>query len=344
MAETVSERRPLVLQDQGSFFFGGREITGPDGQVAYVDYGYARFQSPTGARSTPLVMVHGGGQTGKTYETTPDGRDGYEQIFTRRGFSVYLVDIAGRGRGGRSEQGTTIPDATPGGAFVWELFRLGNWQPPAERSFFPGVQFPKADKAVDQYYQQATVTFGAAAGGDEASRELNATNLVALLTKIGPSVLICHSQSGQYCWRTAARRPDLVKAVVAYEPEPSFAFRSDQPPADVRTDDPFSRSQSVPQLFTPGEIRSLASLPITVIYGDNIPTKPTTNSAFEFWRVGKVRARQFAKTIERAGGTVDVVSLPDLGINGNTHFAFSDLNNVRVADQLAGWLKKNSLD
>ena len=46
------------------------------------------------------MLVHGGGGTGRVWETTPDGREGYQTIFLRRGFAVYIVDFPRRGRAG----------------------------------------------------------------------------------------------------------------------------------------------------------------------------------------------------------------------------------------------------
>ena len=100
----------IVLETQGSFAFGGTVITGDDGNTFHGDHGYVQFQIPRDARRYPLVMWHGGGQFSKTFETTPDGRDGYQNLFLRKGFATYIIDQPGRGRAGRSTAGTTIPD------------------------------------------------------------------------------------------------------------------------------------------------------------------------------------------------------------------------------------------
>ena len=60
------------------------------------------------ARRLPLVMWHGAGQSAKTWETTPDGREGYQNIFLRRGFAVYLLDQPRRGKAGRSAVAGTV--------------------------------------------------------------------------------------------------------------------------------------------------------------------------------------------------------------------------------------------
>src|SRR6266540_3612098 len=82
---------PLVLKAQGSFYVGGRTVqtdaltgdpTGglfpPNQGSITVDQMYVQFQIPEGGgHHLPVVMVHGGTLTGKTYETTPDGRMGW---------------------------------------------------------------------------------------------------------------------------------------------------------------------------------------------------------------------------------------------------------------------------
>jgi hypothetical protein len=117
-AAETNHPAPLVIQAQGSFAVGGTVITSagifdpmkptPEGQTFHGDHAYVFYQIPAGARKLPLVMWHGAGQFSKTWETTPDGREGYQTIFLRRGFGVYLLDQPRRGRAGRSTQPMTL--------------------------------------------------------------------------------------------------------------------------------------------------------------------------------------------------------------------------------------------
>ncbi len=103
--------RVIRIAKQGSFYYGGRKITAPDtfeptqpfgdnsGEIFDVDKGYAFFQIPPNARQYPLVMWHGGGQHGKTYEDFED-RENYQSIFLRRGWSVYIIDQPRTGKAG----------------------------------------------------------------------------------------------------------------------------------------------------------------------------------------------------------------------------------------------------
>ncbi|MFZ9589607.1 MAG: hypothetical protein ACO28V_07745, partial [Chitinophagaceae bacterium] len=117
-AQKIAKSKPLVIQEQGSFAVGGSVITNPgkfdpykptpDGQTFHGDHAYIFYQVPVHARKFPLVMWHGIGQFSKTWETTPDGREGYQNIFLRKKYSVYLIDQPRRGNAGRSMAEGTI--------------------------------------------------------------------------------------------------------------------------------------------------------------------------------------------------------------------------------------------
>jgi hypothetical protein len=93
--------KPIVLEAQGSFTVGGIKITEPgnfdlnnalkpQGQTFHGDHAYVFYQIPVKARKYPLVFLHGAGESKKSWETTFDGREGFQNIFLRRDFSVYL--------------------------------------------------------------------------------------------------------------------------------------------------------------------------------------------------------------------------------------------------------------
>jgi len=121
-----SKPNPLVIQDQGSFAVGGTVITAPGsfdpikqgaynpagndpaGQTLHGDHAYVFYQVPANPRKLPLVFWHGHGQSAKTWETTPDGREGFQNIFLRRRFPVYLIDQPRRGRAAYGTQPATI--------------------------------------------------------------------------------------------------------------------------------------------------------------------------------------------------------------------------------------------
>lgn len=158
----------------------------------------------------------------------------------------------------------------------------------------------------------------------------------ALFNKIGEGILVTHSQGGTVGWRTAIRNGN-VKAIVAYEPGGSpFLFPEGETPAPVPTSYGTIAAKSIPL----DDFKKLTKIPIVIYYGDNIASKPTPNFGQDQWRAELAMARSFAATINKYGGNATVVHLPEIGITGNTHFIFSDLNNIKVADLLSDWLKK----
>src|SRR5690554_3747121 len=110
--QCTNKDNSIIIHEQGSFMVGGSVITNPgtfnpynptpEGQTLHGDHAYVFYQIPADARKYPLVMWHGFGQFSKTWETTPDGREGYQNIFLRRRFPVYLIDQPRRGDAGRS--------------------------------------------------------------------------------------------------------------------------------------------------------------------------------------------------------------------------------------------------
>src|SRR5438128_4400384 len=89
---------PLSIARQGYLFAGGKYSTVNDRRVMTGQL-YAEFQIPNKqTHPWPIVMIHGGSQSGTNFTGTPDGREGWAQFFLRQGYAVYVVDQPGRGR------------------------------------------------------------------------------------------------------------------------------------------------------------------------------------------------------------------------------------------------------
>jgi hypothetical protein len=329
--------KPITIAGQGSFMVGGSVITNPGtfdptnptpaGQTVHGDHAYVQYQIPAHARNLPLVLWHGGGQFSKTWESTPDGREGYQTIFLRRGWAVYILDQPRRGRAGRSTVGITLtpvpgPGAT-GEQGIFVRFRLGIWP-----SYYPNVAFPRDAASLDQWFRQQTPNTGP--GDDEVVTDPGA----ALFAKIGPAVLITHSASGVLGWLTAIKSAQ-VKAIVSYEPT-TFVFPEGEVPAPIGT--------TVPEVVSPADFAHLTKIPIQIVYGDNIPATPHPIANLDIWRTRFAMAELFTDALNRHGGDASLLHLPDVGVYGNTHFPMSDLNNVQVADLLSHYLREKGLD
>lgn len=332
-----SKPEPLMIQDQGSFAAGGKVISNPgtfnpkqptpDGQTLHGDHAYVFYQIPVNRRKLPLVFLHGFGQFSKTWETTPDGREGFQAIFLRRRFPVYLIDQPRRGDAGRGTVSATI-SATPDEQGWFGTFRVGIWP-----DYFPGVQFSKDPEALNQYFRQMTPNIG------PYDPEVNSDSFAALFNKIGPAVFVTHSQGGGLGWLTVLKTPN-VRGIVSYEPGSGFLFPEGEVPEPLPSSGGTLAAIGVPM----AEFKKLTKIPIIIYYGDFIPDKPSDNPGQDGWRVRLEMARKWRDTVNRHGGDVTVVHLPEVGIRGNTHFPFSDLNNKQVADLMSKFLSEKKLD
>lgn len=318
---------PLTIREQGSFAVGGSVKRGPDGQTLHGDHAYVFYQVPANARKLPLVFWHGFGQFSKTWETTPDGREGFQNIFLRRGFGVYLIDQPRRGDAGRSTVPATIA-ATPDDQTWFNIFRVGIWPDP-----FPGVQFSRDPEALNQYFRSMTPDTG------PIDADVNASAVAALFDKIGPAILVTHSHSGGMGWLTAARSRN-VRAIVSYESGSGFVFPEGEVPPPMPSSGGTLQAAGVPL----EQFMALTRIPIVIYYGDNIPAQPHANPGQDQWRVRLAMARLWADAVNRRGGDATVVHLPEAGVRGNTHFPFSDLNNLEVADLMSKFLAQKRLD
>jgi hypothetical protein len=152
-------------------------------------------------------------------------------------------------------------------------------------------------------------------------------------------VLVTHSQSGGPGWLTAMKSPD-VRAIVAYEPGSGFVFPAGELPAPMTSLTGTLEGVSVPR----EQFAALTKIPIIIYFGDNIPEAPSPNPGQDNWRVRLAMARRWRDVVNRHGGHVTLVHLPEIGIYGNTHFPFSDTNNLVIADLLSKFLADNHLD
>jgi pimeloyl-ACP methyl ester carboxylesterase len=162
--------------------------------------------------------------------------------------------------------------------------------------------------------------------------------LIALVNKIGPAILVTHSQSGLFGWLAGARSPQ-VKGIVSYEP--GFVFIKDEMPKPIPL---FKGAQNAGTAVSESEFANLTKIPLQVVYGDNIPVNPIPDLVADGRRAQVITSKLFVDALNRKGGKASVLHLPDLGLRGNSHFMFSDLNNVGVADQLSAFLRKHGLD
>lgn len=256
----------------------------------------------------PLLLWHGGGMTGVTWETRPDGRPGWQMFFLRAGHDVYVSDAVERGRASwarYSEIFKTEPFFRTKKE-AWELFRIGPMgsyaTDPVKRVAHEGQQFPVS--AFDQFCKQMVPRWASNDAPTQAAYD-------ALVQKVGSCVIVSHSQGGHFGFTTALGAPARVKAVIAVE----SSGAPDPGKIDV------SRVKAVPHLF---------------VWGDYLDTHPV-------WARAVQTSARYRDALAAAGGTADWLELPKIGIRGNSHFLMMDRNSDEVAQRIQDWMIQRRL-
>lgn len=312
----------------GSFYVNQRNVPAYPGGTTTVDQMYVQYEIPIGHPNPgiPIVMVPGGFHTSATYDETPDGRSGWRDYFVTAGHPLYIAEHVGHGPSGFShrliDRARIENDATllPPILFftheqVWPIFRFGSEYP----SFFADTQFPV--DAIDHYWAQLvpnTEVFQ----DDPAGVTVRA--LGELLGRIGPAVLIVHSQSGRFAPEVAGRWPDLVAGVVALEPASGVI-----PGATVPTVD--GRLGLDKQVEYSHLLADLARVPFLFVWGDHL-------HGDAFWDIQHGWAEQFIDDVVGAGGVAAHLDLPENGLRGNSHMMMLERNNLEIADLLERWI------
>jgi pimeloyl-ACP methyl ester carboxylesterase len=365
----------LTIAKQGNFYIGGKYIESI-GDMPMIGQAFVQFQIPQ--RQThpyPIVMVHGGGQTGSGWISTPDGRDGWATYFLRQGYAVYVVDQVARGRSAYIVD-VYGPSRTQTREYSMQRFSTSEkynlWPQAKSHTQWPGSAQP-GDPTFDNYIASNVASME----NREAQSKMNIDALAALLDRIGESILLVHSQSGQYGWPLAQARPALVKAIVAAEPS-GPPVHDVVVPGEARFGMTFEKATNVagtemfrddPRLKRYG----LTDTPLT--YAPAV----TPESPLEFvqqeqaerpdlvkcWRQ-KEPARKLAAVGDRpiiylaaeasfyapyshctvgylrqAGVDVSFVRLADIGLRGNGHMMMMERNSDAIAQVIVERLDKN---
>jgi pimeloyl-ACP methyl ester carboxylesterase len=338
-----------------SFYVGGSYV---ESAGVSVMQGQMYVEALIPARVTqryPLVLVHGGAQTAMNFTTTPDGRKGWAQWFAEQGWKVYMVDTPARGRSAwqpnidgklvvvpasRVERNFTAP----GDFNEYPQAKLHTQWPGGERKGRQG------DPIFDQFYA-SQVPFLPRTEGEQ----LTLKSSVALLDRIGPAVLLVHSQSGQFAWSIADARPASVKGIVSLEPGgPPFkdlnssptdvprpwglssnkltyepAVTADSSLAFERQGAADAQGLSACWLYTgpPRRLSRIAGIPTLLVVAE-----ASYHAQYDHCT---------SKFLGSMGVEHDFVRLGDKGIHGNGHMMMLEKNNLDIAAFLNGWMSQH---
>jgi len=309
------------LRDFGSYHVGGRivEVTGQPKRTVWFTETSSHEQDPNGEFlieqvyvqyfipekqkfEWPIVLLHGGGLTGACWETTPDGRPGWLQNFLSQGFAVYVLDNVERGRSGFCAiegiwEGEPLPRTLKE---AWDIFRFGLPENFEVNMPFDGQQFPlSALKAFQkQFVPRWTSTSKAQIQG-----------VGEALRKIGPCVLLCHSQGGFLGTRAAIENSSMIKGIVCAE------------------------ASGWPRL-TDITTTTVKDKPWLILFGDFIYESKR-------WTEAEQEAVIICEHVNSVGGSAEIVSLPKEGFRGATHMFMMDLHSANVATWIGQWIKNS---
>lgn len=152
-------------------------------------------------------------------------------------------------------------------------------------------------------------------------------------------MLVTHSMGGTIGWRTPFYT-DTVKAIVAFEPSGTpFVF----PEGEVPT---VRQAKFAPLTATAIEVpladfEKLTKIPMVLIFGDYIAPERSDLVGPDKWGTEFLMAKEFVVAVNRHGGQSELISLPELGIKGNSHFLMAERNNEQVAALVQEWLTKH---
>ena len=309
------------LEKFGSFHVGGRlvEVEGKPKRTIWFTETNSHEQDPNGKFlieqlyvqyfipknnkfDYPLVLLHGGGLTGACWETTPDGRPGWLNEFLLQGFAVYVIDNVERGRSGFCAvegvwEGDPIPRTLDE---AWDIFRFGPPDGYKTGATFQGQRFPV--QALEAFQKQFVPRW-------TSTSNAQIRGIGDALRKIGPCVLLCHSQGGFLGSRAAIENSNCIRAVICAE-------ASGWP------------------LLENIKFEAVDGKPWLVLLGDFIEQS-------ERWREAKKETQTVCEKINSVGGKAELVSLPEIGFPGATHMFMMDENSADIAQWIGDWIKKS---
>lgn len=83
----------------------------------------------------------------------------------------------------------------------------------------------------------------------------------------------------------------------------------------------------------------MARIPTLVLYADNLAG--ATGVPGPGWQARFDDCQSFIARLNDAKGAAQMMSLPQMGIHGNSHLVMMDTNNLQVADLILKWIDDN---
>ena len=292
------------------------------GQTLHGDHAYVFYQVPVDARKLPLVMWHGFGQFGEDLgDHARRPRRLPEHLPAAPLFGLRGRSAAARRRGAR--HGSRCHQRRARRPALFNTFRLGRLAGLLPRRAVlarPGGAEPVLPP--DGARHRAVRREGGDRRGLGAVRQDRPGCAGHPFAQRGAGLAVGDEEPN-------------VRAIVSYEPGSGFSFRK----ARCHRRCPLRPARS-----------RASAVPLAEFCADSDPDRHLLRRQHsgaaqrapgeDNWRVRLAMARLWSDAVNRHGGDVTLVHLPEIGIRGNTHFPFSDLNNVQIADLMSDFLNK----
>ncbi len=344
-----------AVAQRGYFYVGGKYVGEPGKQIMQGQI-YVEVLAPNELRRPyPLVLIHGAAQTATNWMGTPDGRKGWAEYFVEQGYIVYMIDQPMRGRSApHPSDGPTRMFTAQNEEFQFTAIETeGTWPQAKKHTQWPG-DGPGKGKRGDPIFDAFYATQVETVLSNEETQQRNKDAGAALLDRIGPAIVLTHSQSGAFGWLIADARPRLVKAILAIEPSgPPFenaVIGTGKSRAYGPTDIPLAYDPPVrdaselaiereaaadgPDLFvcwmqkTPArQLINLKNIPVMVMAAE---------ASYH-----QVYDHCTAKYLNQAGVKTEYIRLQDKGIRGNGHMVMIEKNNLDIAHVVDEWVVAN---
>lgn len=219
----------LTIAEQGIFSAGGTVIQSDgtfdvsnyymsrEGSTSHVDHANVLYQIPAEENRIAYdFSFMGYGQSRMSWMTTPDGREGWSDMFLKKGHSVFLIDQPRRGEAGQTSVAGTI-STEPSDQTWYTQFRIGTYINGAF-TYNENSQFPQGEDVLDQFFRQMTpdTAMDSANGDQNIDNTVVAQAVAAAIDEAyerteKDSILVTHSQGGMPGWETV-RYTDHIAA------------------------------------------------------------------------------------------------------------------------------------
>ncbi|KAL1651894.1 hypothetical protein SLS58_000017 [Diplodia intermedia] len=343
------------------FYVGGRYVNTASGNLTYDQIYVEKLTPAAGVKQPkPMVFFHGGGATGTTWLNTPDGRKGFASYFLDQGYQVYLLDQTSVGRATEedldhfpmrwgstaeiSQKGFTAPELT-------------NAYPQSQNH----TQWPGTGLRGDPYFDAFQASILPLTTNLTAQELSMRASGCALLELIGSSYLVSHSIGALHPILLSNDCPDLVAGNINLDPTtiPFQSYTGNTTSAVGRTDarpwgltntyidyvpaiassdelnttsvgeDTLAKRSCLMQAEPARQLPKIASVPYIALTGEASPHMTYDHCIIDY--------------LEQAGGSPEWIKLGEIGIHGNGHFGFLELNSHDIAGVVHQWIQNRTI-